>query len=164
MQYASNYRRDNMVLFCYLFCYLVGFIMLVKEIMTKKVVSVSSEDTVFDACMKYKDFKVGCLVVTENDHCVGLITERDIIERSICQHVNADTTMVSAIMSVDIKTVNMLERVEKALDIMEEYGVKKLPVVYENQIVGIITVTDISRARPEISQRFVDSWIKPRWK
>ncbi|MCJ2534378.1 MAG: CBS domain-containing protein [Candidatus Thermoplasmatota archaeon] len=138
--------------------------MLVKEIMTKKVVTIHSDDTVFDACLKYRDEKVGCLVVIENEFCVGIVTERDLIERTLCMRKNPETTKVSEIMSSDIKTIYALDKVETAIDVMQKHKIKKLPVIADDKIVGIITVTDISKARPDISKRFMESWMKPQWK
>ena len=137
--------------------------MLVKEIMTKRVVSINSSDTVFDACIKYRDEKVGCLVVLENEFCVGIVTERDLIERTICIRKNPEKTKVSEIMSKDIKTIYALDKIETAIDVIKKYKIKKLPVISDDKIVGIITVTDISKARPDISKRFMESWVKPSW-
>jgi len=137
---------------------------LVKEVMTKKVITIDHDKTVFDACNMYKDYKVGCLILTDNGKCVGMITERDLIERTICNHKDPEKTKVSEIMSSDIKTVNALNTINQALEIMKENNIKKLPVVIKDDIVGIITVTNISRARPVLSKRFVDSWVKPRWR
>jgi CBS domain-containing protein len=138
--------------------------MLVKEIMTKKVVTIRSDDMVFDACILYRDEKIGCLVVVENEFCVGIVTERDLIERILCMRKNPETTKVSEIMSSDIKTIYALDKVETAIDVMKKHKIKKLPVIADDKIVGIITVTDISKARPDISKRFMESWVKPRWK
>ena len=138
--------------------------MLVKEIMTKNVVTIDSSDSVFDACIKYRDEKVGCLVVKDKEFCVGIITERDLIERTICMYKNPETTKVSEIMSSDIKTINALDTIEKAVEVMKEHKVKKLPVIMNEKIVGIITVTDISKARSDISERFMESWVKPSWR
>ena len=69
--------------------------MLVKEIMTKNVVTIDANDTVFVACKKYNDYKVGCLVVEDNGFCVGIVTERDIIERTICMKKDPQKTKVS---------------------------------------------------------------------
>jgi len=138
--------------------------MLVKEIMTKKVVTINSFDTVFDACIKYRDEKVGCLVVLENEFCIGIITERDLIERTLCMHKNPEITKVSEIMSKDIKTIYALDTIETALAVMKKHNIKKLPVILDDKIVGIITVTDISKARPDISKRFMESWVKPHWR
>ena len=78
--------------------------------------------------------------------------------------VDHEKTKVCEIMSSDIKTVNALDTINQTLKIMKENNIKKLPVVIKEDIVGIITVTDISRARPVLSKRFVDSWVKPRWR
>jgi CBS domain-containing protein len=138
--------------------------MLVKEIMTKNVVTIDADASVFDACMMYKEKKVGCLVVIDNETCVGIVTERDLIERSICQHQNPEKTKVHEIMSKNIKVVYALDTVEKALETMKQYKIKKLPVISSEKVVGIITITDIAESRPEISKRFMDSWMKAQWR
>ena len=133
--------------------------MLVKEAMTKDVITIRAKKTVLDACNKYRDYKVGCLVVTDNDFCVGILTERDIIERTICQNRDPKKTLVKEIMSSDTKTIHALDTIDKATEIMIENKVKKLPVVVNERLVGIITVTDISRARLDLAKRFDDSFL-----
>ena len=125
--------------------------MLVEEIMTKNVVTIGCNETVLDACKKYTDYKVGCLVVMDDKIIVGLVTERDIIERVIVTEKDP-TTKVREIMSRNIKTVHALAPVEKAAEIMREHNIKKLPVILNNEIVGIVTVTDISRAVSAFSE------------
>jgi len=137
--------------------------MLVKEAMTKNVVTIDRGETVLDACNKYRDYKVGCLVVTDKEQCVGIVTERDLIERTICLRRSPEQTKVGDIMSSNIKTVHALDTLEKAIAIMKENHIKKLPVILNNEIVGIVTVTDISKARPELSKRFIESWVKSKW-
>jgi CBS domain-containing protein len=138
--------------------------MLVKEIMTKNVVTIAADASVFDACMMYKEKKVGCLVVIDDESCVGIVTERDLIERSICQRRDPEKTKVSEIMSQNIKVVYALDTAEKALETMKQYKIKKLPVISSKKVVGIVTITDIAEARPEISKRFMDSWMKAQWR
>jgi CBS domain-containing protein len=138
--------------------------MLVKEIMTKNVVTIEADASVFDACMMYKEKKVGCLVVVDDETCVGIVTERDLIERSICQRRDPEKTKVSEIMSQNIKVVYDLDTAEKALETMKQYKIKKLPVISSEKVVGIITITDIAEARPEISKRFMESWMKAQWR
>ena len=137
--------------------------MLVKEIMTKKVITIRVNNTIFDACCKYQDYKVGCLIVIDKKSCVGIVTERDLIERTICLHKTPEKTKISEIMSSDIKTIHPLETLEKASQLMNMFKIKKLPVITDNYLVGIITITDIARARPELTERFMESWVKPRW-
>jgi CBS domain-containing protein len=138
--------------------------MLVKEIMTKNVVTIAADASVFDACMMYKEKKVGCLVVIDDESCVGIVTERDLIERSICQRRDPEKTKVSEIMSQNIKVVYALDTAEKALETMKQYKIKKLPVISSEKVVGIVTITDIAEARPEISKRFMETWMKAQWR
>jgi CBS domain-containing protein len=138
--------------------------MLVKEIMTKNVVTIDANASVFEACMMYKEKKVGCLVVVDDETCVGIITERDLIERSICQRRDPEKTKVREIMSQNIKVVYALDTAEKALETMKQYKIKKLPVISSEKVVGIVTITDIAEARPEISKRFMETWMKAQWR
>ena len=138
--------------------------MLVNEVMAKNVVTIDRKKSVFDACNMYKDYKIGCLIVTDEGKCVGIVTERDLIERTICLRRDPENTKVGEIMTSNLKTVHALDKIEKAIEIIEENKIKKLPVVKKEGVVGIITVTDISRARPDLSKRFINSWVKPRWK
>jgi len=137
--------------------------MLVKEIMTKNVITIGANNTILECANKYRDFKVGCLVVEENGFCVGIVTERDLIERAICERRDLERTKVREIMSTPIKTVYALDNVDKAVQVMKDHRIKKLPVISNNSIVGIITITDISNARSELTKRFMESWVKPRW-
>lgn len=132
--------------------------------MAKPVITIDADATVYDACTIYKEKKVGCLVVTKGDICVGLVTERDLIERTICHHLSPEKTKVYEVMSRDIKVVNAVDTVEKALDIMKHYKIKKLPVISNEKVVGILTITDIAKARPDLSQRFMESWMKAQWR
>jgi len=135
--------------------------MLVCEIMNKKVVSIDSNKTILDAFKLYRDTKVGSLIVTENNQLVGIITERDLIEKTIDKDLK--NTLVKEIMSSNVITISPLENLETALKLMKKNRVKKLPVISSSKLKGIITVTDIAYARPELTKRFIDSWIKPRW-
>ena len=138
--------------------------MLVQEVMTKNIIKIDSEKTVYDACKEYSKNKVGSLVVMNNDLIVGIITERDIIERVILNKKDPAKTRIRDVMSKDIKTVHALAPLEKASKIMKEHHIKKLPVVLNNEIVGIITETDLSHtieafseAIDELTQFYADS-------
>jgi CBS domain-containing protein len=136
--------------------------MLIKEIMTRNVVTINPNETVFDACLKYRDNKVGCLVVTDKESCIGIVTERDLIERTMCLHKDPDKTKISDIISSNVKTIQSLDTLENALEVMKKFKIKKLPVMSDESLVGVITITDIANARPELTKRFIDSWVKPR--
>ena len=128
--------------------------MLVQDIMTKDVVSIDCNKTIYDACKLYKDKRVGCLVVMDNDILVGIVTERDIIERAILQDKPPTETKIKDIMSSNIKIIHALASLEKASQIMKENNIKKLPVILNNKIVGIVTQTDISDTIDVYSEAF----------
>ena len=126
--------------------------MLVEEVMAREVVEIDCNKTVYEACKKYSQNRVGCLVVMDKKLIVGIVTERDAIERVILQNKDPKKTKIREIMSQNIKTVHALSPVEKAAEIMRENKIKKLPVILNNEIVGIVTVTDISRAVSAFSE------------
>jgi malate dehydrogenase (oxaloacetate-decarboxylating) len=80
----------------------------------------------------------------DKDIIVGIVTERDTIERVILEDKNPKKTKIRDIMSSNIKTIHALAPLEKAAKLMNEYKIKKLPVILNNEIVGIITETDLS--------------------
>ncbi|MEF8879304.1 MAG: CBS domain-containing protein [Candidatus Thermoplasmatota archaeon] len=139
--------------------------MLVKEIMTRNIIKINYEKSVYEACQLYRKYRIGCLLVeNEEERVIGILTERDIIERTICEDLNPKETIVEKVMSTDLKTIHVLDKLEEALKKMSEFGIKKLPVVKNNQIVGIVTITDVSKSKPELTKRFMDSWVKSSWR
>lgn len=126
--------------------------MLVRDIMTKEVVTIEASETAKAACEMYKDRGVGCLIVTQNSLIVGILTERDIIERIILGGRDPKTTTVHDIMSTDIKTIHTSATIETATKVMKDNHIKKLPVILNNKIVGIITATDISNRVPQYTR------------
>jgi len=126
--------------------------MLVEEIMTGEIVSIDSQKSVFDACKQLSKNKVGSLVVMDKNITVGLLTERDAIEKVILQRRDPKKTKVIEIMTPNIKTVHALAPLEKAAKIMRENKIKKLPVVLNNEIVGILTETDLANTVDVVSE------------
>ena len=139
--------------------------MFVDEVMTRNVITMNCNETVSEAINKYRDYKVGSLIIEDNDRCVGIVTERDLIERAM--HIDPKTK-IEEIMSSDIKSIRPLEKIEAAVDMMEKYKIKKLPVISDtDKLVGIITITDIAFKVPDLTGRveqFIQSWIVPSWK
>jgi CBS domain-containing protein len=126
--------------------------MYVKDIMSDKIVTINCDESIRIACNKFLDHNVGCLVVTENDEIRGIVTERDVIKRTICMDRDPNTTPIKEIMTVNVKTIDMMERVQKAIEMIKEYKIKKLPVVFNGRLVGMVTSTDIAYSRPTIKE------------
>lgn len=115
----------------------------VKDIMSKSVVSVDVSITVNEAAKIMEDTKVGSIIVMENNTPVGIITDRDFAVK-IAAHAYPITTPVKRIMTTPLITIGSDESVWMVADLMFTRGVRKLPVVDEqDNVIGIVTATDL---------------------
>ncbi len=114
----------------------------IADVMTKSVISVDASLTVNEAAKMMEDTKVGAVIVMENNTPVGIVTDRDFAIKVVAQAHNI-TTPVKQIMSSPLFSINSDESVRTAADLMHDRGIRKLPVVDNEKIVGIITATDI---------------------
>jgi CBS domain-containing protein len=114
----------------------------VRDIMTKSVISVDSTITVNEAAKLMEDVKVGAVIVMENNTPVGIITDRDFAVK-IVAHAYQITTPVKQIMSTPLIVIGPDESVWMVADLMYTRGIKKLPVIDDDQVIGIITSTDL---------------------
>ena len=110
--------------------------------MTKNVLSLEKTLSIQDAAEKMKSEKVGCIIVTDNDEPVGIITERDFVTR-IAAEGRPLFTEIGQVMSSPLVLVDSQETIWNASEIMKRKNIHKLPVTKEGQIVGIVTATDI---------------------
>jgi len=117
----------------------------VKVYMTKKLVGVSPEDTVQEACKIMVKFDIGSLVVVENDRVVGFFTKSDIIRRVIVPGLPY-TTPVKEIMSRELITTDANTPVREVLKIMAHHRIKKILIEEDGKIVGIFTLSDLLEA------------------
>jgi CBS domain-containing protein len=114
----------------------------VKDIMTKSVISVDSTITVNEAAKMMEDAKVGAVIVMENNTPVGIVTDRDFAVK-IVAHAYQITTPVKQIMSSPLIATSSDETVLMVADLMHTRKIRKLPVIDNDQVVGIITSTDL---------------------
>ena len=124
--------------------------MLVKEAMTKKVIVINPDTTIKDAAKIMSQYRVGSIVVLEDEKLVGIITELDIIWKVVAGELDPKTTLVRDVMSKNVVTINADQTLEDATDVMVENKIKKLPVIEGNKIIGIITATDIISIQPKL--------------
>ena len=130
--------------------------MLVEEIMTQNVIHINCHETIAAACEKFMTNKVGSLIVMDNNITVGILTERDIIQRILQGSEDIRNVEIGTVMTPSIKSVHVKAPLEKAAEIMKEHNIKKLPVVSNNNIVGIVTETDITRTVYACNQAIED--------
>jgi CBS domain-containing protein len=114
----------------------------VKDVMTKSVISVDATATVNEAAKMMEDTKVGAIIVIENNTPVGIITDRDFAVK-IVAHAYPITTPVKQIMSSPLIEIGPDETVMMAADLMYTREIRKLPVIDNDRVVGMLTATDL---------------------
>ena len=116
--------------------------MTIADVMTDSVISVDVSVTVNEAAKMMEDAKVGAVIVMENNTPIGIVTDRDFAVK-IVAHAYQITTPVKQIMSSPLISINSDESVRTASDLMHDRGIRKLPVINDEKIIGMITATDI---------------------
>jgi CBS domain-containing protein len=122
--------------------------MRVQEVMSTPVVTVPPDATLQQAIGAMLNDRVGSAVVVEHGP-VGIITRSDILRATYHEETALSKLTVRAGMSDDLVTTTPETTVTKALRTMQSHNVKKLPVLSEMGLVGIVTMTDIARHQPE---------------
>ena len=116
--------------------------MTIEDIMTKSVILVDTSATINEGSKMMEDAKVGAIIVVENNVPVGIVTDRDFAVKVVAHAYNI-TTPIKQIMSSPLLSINSNESIRFAAELMHEYKVRKLPVMKNDRIVGMITATDI---------------------
>jgi len=125
-------------------------IILVRDVMAKNVKTVRTDDSVLNAVMKMNKFRIGSVIVTINNKPVGIITERNIMERIVQPRLDPGIVKAKDIMSSPLVTVDSYSAIEEAAKIMADKQVKTLPVLEEGKILGVITTSDVVRSSPTL--------------
>jgi len=118
----------------------------VKDVMNKDVVTISSEQTVLSALRAMSEKSVSCIVVVDTGHVVGILTERDLLKRLAKGQNDFRKMKVSQVMSFPVESVTPNLSVFDCSSLMEEKNIKRLPILRDKQLIGILTQTDLTRA------------------
>jgi len=113
--------------------------------MSKDVLTISPNETVAIAAMRMSEKDVSCIVVLDNGDAAGILTETDLLKRTMAQGKDARQTTVAEIMSSPVQTAPSNLSVVDAGRIMETKHIKRLPIINEGRLVGIVTQTDLTR-------------------
>ena len=95
-------------------------------------------------------FEIGCLIAVEKGKAMGIITERDLLKRVVAKAKDATKTKVKEIMTSPLVVVEPNMDLEEAVKMMFQMKIKKLAVVDEKKLVGLVSLTDIARFQPQM--------------
>jgi len=120
--------------------------MKVRELMTTEPVTVEPNATLGEVATLMKQEDCGSIPVVEHGRLVGIVTDRDIVIRGIAAGSDPRTQRVSAIMSADPVTIGPGDDLTEAERVMADRQIRRLPVVEDGKLVGIIVTAQVARA------------------
>ena len=123
---------------------------LVKHVLDTKgrhIVSISPDDTVFDAIKLMADRAIGSLVVMDaRQNLVGIVTERDYARKVIIKGRSSRETKVAEIMTTKVLTATSEHTVNSCMEIMTEKRIRHLPVVEDERVIALVSIGDLVQA------------------
>lgn len=132
---------------------------LVKHILNRKgknTISVTPDVSVKDALKIMAENDMGSVVVIENGHFLGIMTERDYSRKVILKNRNSTDTLVKDIMSGDLPRVKPADTVEYCMELLDNKHIRYLPVFENDHLVGIISISDLIKETLITQQRTID--------
>lgn len=137
--------------------------LLVRDVMSKNVKTVRPNSTINEVVRKMNKFEIGSIIVTDGEKPVGIITERDILRRVLEVTIASEAMKAKEIMSSPILTIASQATTEEAATLMNSKRIKKIPVLEDGKLIGIVTSTDIVRSEPKMVETLSSMmWKKPK--
>jgi len=122
---------------------------MVKDIMTTNPIIIKKDETVKSAAELMKEGNVGSLLVLDVDgELDGIITEMDIVFKTVAEGLNPEDIMIEEIMSAPVHSIDPEKEIQDAAEIMADLGIRRLPVMKEGDLIGLITENDILEISP----------------
>jgi CBS domain-containing protein len=121
--------------------------------MSKEIISIEKGASILEAAKLMEKHNISSLIVVDRGEPVGIVTERDLVRKVLLKNLDVKSE-VKAIMSSPLITVDADEDVTRAAEILVEKKIRRLPVVEEGKLVGIVTETNISQTSPKAISEF----------
>jgi CBS domain-containing protein len=119
---------------------------IVSQIMTRHVVTINSNRSALDAALLMKEKRISSLIVQDDENeSLGIITERDFVKRVCAQDKKSSEVLISELMSKIQTFAEPDTPVDVAVQRMINNRIRRLPVISDGRVIGIITVTDLAK-------------------
>jgi CBS domain-containing protein len=119
----------------------------VKEVMTERPITLDQDASLADAARVMRDQGIGDVIVVEGEAAEGIVTDRDIVIRGVAEGADPNTTRLGQVISAELVSVAPDDPVERAIELMRERAVRRLPVLESGKPVGILSLGDLAVAR-----------------
>ncbi len=117
----------------------------VKDVMSRKVICLDKKCTVLEVAKIMDENGIGSVLITENDKAAGIITERDVITKCVAKGKEPSKTSAESIMTTPLVSVDQDCMVDDAAKLMVSKMIRRLPIIDNGNIVGMVTATDLIR-------------------
>jgi CBS domain-containing protein len=128
----------------------------VKEIMTREPITVDITTKISEAAKKMVDLDVGSVIVMEGNTPVGILTERDMVRKIISKNASPDSLSMRNVITTPLITLDADEDIQKAIDLMLKMHIRRIPIVQDKKLVGLVTETDLVSVSVEMGNIFFD--------
>jgi len=118
----------------------------VKDVMVTDIITIEAWASAKKAAELMNRHDIGCLIVVDGDRPIGIVTERDMLKRVLLRMRDPRRVRVGHIMSRPLVTSRPDAEIRKAVSIMNERRIKKLPVVDDGCLLGLVSLTDVVRS------------------
>lgn len=118
----------------------------VQGVMTADTETCTTLDNVYEVAVKMKEWNVGAIPIVDRDQLVGMITDRDLVIKGIAEK-KPNSSKVTDVMSEELITITAEASVEEASKLMAQHQIRRLPVVENQKLVGIVSLGDLSTFR-----------------
>lgn len=118
--------------------------MQVKELMSKNIASVTPDTPIVEVAKIMKKMNIGSVPVCDGDKIIGILTDRDIVLRDVAMGKNVEGVTAKDVMTVGISTAEPEMDIHEAAKLMSDKQVRRLPVVDDDRLVGMLALGDIA--------------------
>ena len=133
----------------------------VRDTMTQNPSTIGASASVVEAARLMREEHIGSLPITDNERLVGMLTDRDITTRVVAEAADPKTTPVGKVYSGDLISVEPDKDLDEALQLMARHQVRRLPVVENGRLVGIVAQADIALNENEKTGALVEAISAP---
>jgi CBS domain-containing protein len=131
--------------------------MLVKDVMSSPVITTDEEAPSNKIAKMMDENKFGCVIVTDNDgKPLGIITERDLVIRVVASNTKPESIKAKAVMSTPLITIDPDATISDAARRMSRLDIRRLGVVYKDDIIGVISNKDILAVMPDLLETILE--------
>lgn len=128
----------------------------VGDVMTKKPIAIRPSTTIVECAKVMESNHVGALVVKEGKKVTGILTEQDIVRKVIPNVTTLEGVLVGEHMATDLFTIPPDADIYEAITIMRDENIRHLPVIHNDEIIGLVTLKDILKIQPALFDLMIE--------